>query len=281
MVCRGAVREVPIAHAAAGRHEQQRDQRTGENRAFIGLAFIRPAVLPAGGNPWLQRGWEASLGERVEIIAFCAGITVRNLDFSRVFGVDAAERGGADHARHGWITPPPIGEVAARAVAVEEDTPASSSEQAVHAWINWMAHSMMSPHYGVHMVPPEGAHIRSFDPDDEHSGCLATLYEIARWLEKSAPELSRQMHWIETNGKAGGRPPLRSELIADYGPVFRHDFPAERRKARSLQNSAGRVLPWYEPCRNPRWHVGLSCTTAVARRYRISHARRCLGSANQ
>ena len=91
----------------------------------------------------------------------------------------------------------------------------------VRDWIGWYVQSMMAPHEGVRMVPPEGAHTASFEPGMKFH---KTLFEIARQMKPTAPELSAQMAWIGTNGREGSRPPLRSVLVRDYGPVLRHDF---------------------------------------------------------
>ena len=50
------------------------------------------------------------------------------------------------------------------------------------------------------------------------------LFEIARRMKRTAPELSARMQWIETDGKSGHKPDLKSVLIRDYGPVLCHDF---------------------------------------------------------
>ena len=70
-------------------------------------------------------------------------------------------------------------------------------------WVEWYLQSFMSPHNGARRVPPEGA----------HAGALAVggaywndLFEIARRLKRTAPELSARMQWIETGGKAGRNP---------------------------------------------------------------------------
>ncbi len=93
----------------------------------------------------------------------------------------------------------------------------------IHAWIRWYRDAMTSPHGGERYVPPEGAHATSFEPGDPH-GQRQAMFDVARQLEDSAPDLSRQMRWIETNGREGARPPLASVLIRDHGPVMRHDF---------------------------------------------------------
>ena len=117
----------------------------------------------------------------------------------------------------------------------------------VHAWIRWYRDSMMSPHDGVRLVPPEGAHATSFDPDSVQ-GHYKTLFEGARRMANSAPQLSRQMRWIETNGREGERPPVESVLIRDYGPVMRHDFGGPNEAYAHLLQIAG---PW-----NYRWGEG-------------------------
>jgi hypothetical protein len=56
----------------------------------------------------------------------------------------------------------------------------------VHAWIRWYRDAMMSPHAGVRLVPPQGAHATSFDPA-LGGGYYRVLFEIARRMENSAP----------------------------------------------------------------------------------------------
>ncbi len=112
-------------------------------------------------------------------------------------------------------------------------------------WVGWYLQSFMSPHSGARRVPPEGA----------HAGALAVggpywkdLFEIARRLKRTAPELSMQMQWIDTAGKAGRKPNLKSVLIRDYGPVFRHDFGGPREAYAHLMQLGGRY--------NYRWSMG-------------------------
>jgi len=97
----------------------------------------------------------------------------------------------------------------------------------VGAWLKWYLLSMMSPHDGVRLVPPEGAHADAFHPDKPERRDLARrdiLFELSRRISKSAPELSSHLRWVLTSGKEGQCPDLRSVLIRDHGPVLRYDF---------------------------------------------------------
>ena len=112
-------------------------------------------------------------------------------------------------------------------------------------WVMWYLQSLMSPHNGERRVPPEGAHADAF----KVGGLYWTdLFEIARRLKPTAPELSAHMRWLETNGKEGRKPNLKSVLIRDYGPVLRHDFGGPREAYAHLMQLGGRY--------NYRWSMG-------------------------
>ncbi|HUW32129.1 MAG TPA: hypothetical protein VM223_11000, partial [Planctomycetota bacterium] len=132
----------------------------------------------------------------------------------------------------------------------------------IRSWIAWYLNAMMSPHEGVRLVPPEGAHSRALEPGNEHSYHSA-LFEIARLMKNSAPELSEQMRWIETNGREGTKPPLWSVLVADYGPVLRYDFGGPHESYLHLMQIAG---PW-----NYRWGQGHSVLYYGAKNTACSH----------
>jgi len=119
----------------------------------------------------------------------------------------------------------------------------------IRSWVRWYLNAMMSPHEGVRLVPPEGAHARAFEPGNAH-GYYDVLFEIADRMKGSAPELAGNMRWIRTGGKEGRSPQLKSVLIADYGPVLRHDFGGPHEAYVHLTQIAGR---W-----NYRWGDGHS-----------------------
>jgi len=118
----------------------------------------------------------------------------------------------------------------------------------MQAWISWIINAMMSPHYGVRLVPPEGAHSRTYEPNEGRHSHRDSLSEIVTRLQRTAPELGQQLNWVLTNGREGSRPDLKSVLIADYGPVLRHDFGGPHEAYLHLMQIAG---PW-----NYRWGGG-------------------------
>ena len=97
------------------------------------------------------------------------------------------------------------------------------NQPGIRAWVRWYLEAMMAPQDGVRLVPPEGAHAVAFEPGRKHS-FHDVLFEVARQIRSTAPELSAQMAWVESNGRQGARPSLHSLLVRDYGPVFRYDF---------------------------------------------------------
>ena len=115
----------------------------------------------------------------------------------------------------------------------------------LRAWVKWYLHSFMSPHEGQRRVPPEGAHANAFAVGKDY---WKDLFEIARRLKSTAPQLSSNMRWIETGGREGKRPSLKSLLIRDYGPVMRHDFGGPNEAYLHMMQTAGRY--------NYRWGPG-------------------------
>ncbi|MDQ3621876.1 MAG: hypothetical protein M3463_05205, partial [Verrucomicrobiota bacterium] len=117
----------------------------------------------------------------------------------------------------------------------------------MHAWVRWYRDAMMSPHEGQRYVPPEGAHADSFDPNNAR-GFWPVLFDVARRMKNSAPALSEEMRWIETNGREGKKPAVASMLIKDHGPFLRHDFGGPDEAYLHLMQISGR---W-----NYRWGDG-------------------------
>ncbi|MCH7726198.1 MAG: hypothetical protein IH991_06940 [Planctomycetes bacterium] len=115
----------------------------------------------------------------------------------------------------------------------------------LHDWVRFHLNSLMSPHNGARRVPPEGAHAGAFAVGGAYWN---DLFEIARRLKTTNPALSAKMRWIESGGKEGTNPALKSVLIRDYGPVLRHDFGGPREAYLHLMQTSGRY--------NYRWGPG-------------------------
>jgi len=107
--------------------------------------------------------------------------------------------------------------------------------------IHWMRDAMMSPHDGQRMVPPEGAHSYSFHPG---SVAWKSLFELSAELATVDPRLAQDMHWIETGGKEGVTPDVRSALYTDYGVVFHYDFGGAHESYAHLQDINGMSYRW-------------------------------------
>jgi len=105
--------------------------------------------------------------------------------------------------------------------------------------IHWMRDSIMSPHDGVRLVPPQGAHSRNFEPVGLSGSPREPFFRLCESLSEDDPQLAAEMRWIETNGAEGKRPDVRSKLFADYGHVFSHDFGGPHESYAHLQNING------------------------------------------
>ena len=104
--------------------------------------------------------------------------------------------------------------------------------------LRWMRDSFMSPHDGVRLVPPEGAHSAAFLPTVGQK-FWSVLFRLCAELAPDDPQFAQEMRWIETNGKEGKRPDLHSSLYTDYGPVFRYDFGGQHESYAHMQNIYG------------------------------------------
>jgi hypothetical protein len=126
------------------------------------------------------------------------------------------------------------------------------------ALIRWMRDSFMSPHDGVRMIPPEGAHSASFTPGEHF---WKAFFQLCQDIARDDPQLALEMHWIETNGKEGKKPDIRSALYTDYGPVLHHDFGGEHESYAHMQNIFGLDYRWghagivYYGAKNKAWSV--------------------------
>jgi len=109
------------------------------------------------------------------------------------------------------------------------------------ALIRWMRDSFMSPHDGVRMIPPEGAHSFVMNRD---RGFITSFFNLCGELAGDDPQLAAEMKWIETNGKEGSKPDIRSELFTDYGPVFHYDFGGPHESYAHMQNINGISYRW-------------------------------------
>ena len=107
--------------------------------------------------------------------------------------------------------------------------------------IRWMRDSFMSPHDGVRLIPPEGAHSFAFDFSQDFA---TVFFKFCAELSADDPTLAAEMRWIRTNGKEGTRPDIRSELFTDYGPVFHHDFGGAHESYAHMQNVYGSNYRW-------------------------------------
>jgi hypothetical protein len=122
--------------------------------------------------------------------------------------------------------------------------------------LRWMQGAFMSPHDGVRMVPPEGAHSHSMLPGGRF---WRNFFRLCEEVAPENPQLAREMKWIETNGKEGAKPDVRSALYTDYGPVFHYDFGGPHESYAHLQNIHGLNYRWdyagivYYGARNKAW----------------------------
>jgi len=112
--------------------------------------------------------------------------------------------------------------------------------------IRWMRDSFMSPHDGVRLIPPEGAHANNFEPEgDSIKTFRKTFFTFCADLAPDDPQLAREMKWIETNGQEGKKPDLHSALYTDYGPVFHYDFGGAHESYAHMQNINGLSYRWH------------------------------------
>ena len=122
--------------------------------------------------------------------------------------------------------------------------------------VRWMRDAMMSPHDGVRMVPPQGAHARGFEPNGQF---WKAFFQFCAEMAPDEPGLAKEMRWMETNGKNGQKPDVRSALFTDYGPVFHYDFGGDHESYAHLQNINGMNYRWsragivYYGARNKAW----------------------------
>ncbi len=71
-----------------------------------------------------------------------------------------------------------------------------------------------------------------------------SLFQLSAELAPADPQLAQGMHWIETQGKEGTKPDVRSILYTDYGPIFHYDFGGEHESYAHLQNIYGISYRW-------------------------------------
>ena len=107
--------------------------------------------------------------------------------------------------------------------------------------VRWMRDSFMSPQDGVRMIPPEGAHSFSIQPERPFN---KIFFKFCDELAGDDPQLAAEMQWIHTNGKKGAKPDIRSELFTDYGPVFHSDFGGPHESYAHMQNIFGSNYRW-------------------------------------
>ncbi|CAN5821921.1 hypothetical protein BH09VER1_BH09VER1_47190 [soil metagenome] len=130
------------------------------------------------------------------------------------------------------------------------------SDPQLLAVIRWMRDSFMSPHDGVRMIPPQGAHARAFEPGSKFN---KSFFELCAKLAPVDPQLAAEMRWIETNGREGTKPEVKSTLFTDYGPVLHYDFGGPHESYAHLQLLFGQGYRWgnagivYYGARNKAW----------------------------
>ena len=107
--------------------------------------------------------------------------------------------------------------------------------------IRWMRDSFMSPQDGVRMIPPEGAHSFTFQPERPFN---KIFFQLCDELAPDDPQLAAEMKWIHTNGKEGVKPDIRSELFTDYGAVLHADFGGAHESYAHMQNIYGSNYRW-------------------------------------
>lgn len=107
--------------------------------------------------------------------------------------------------------------------------------------IRWMRDSFMSPHDGVRMIPPQGAHSHAFNPDRNF---WKVFFQLCAQFRDDDPKLADEMLWIKTNGKEGTKPDVRSALFTDYGPVLHYDFGGPHESYAHMQNIFGISYRW-------------------------------------
>jgi hypothetical protein len=119
-----------------------------------------------------------------------------------------------------------------------------------------MRDSFMSPHDGVRMIPPQGAHSRAFEPSQRFWN---SFFQFCAMIAPDAAQLAQEMRWVETNGKEGTKPDVKSTLFTDYGPVMRHDFGGPHESYAHMQLLSGPGYRWgnagivYYGARNKVW----------------------------
>lgn len=91
-------------------------------------------------------------------------------------------------------------------------------------WMRWHMNALMTPgelggwefdNNEYTLTPPEGAHA---------APTRRMLYDMGEYLEHNHEPLGAQLKWCLTKGKVGEKPPLKSALFYDWGPVLRYDF---------------------------------------------------------
>ncbi len=107
--------------------------------------------------------------------------------------------------------------------------------------IRWMRDALMSPQDGQRLVPPQGAHALGFIPGGVY---WKSLFQLSDELASGDPHLAKDMRWIESQGKEGTKPDVRSVLYTDYGPIFHYDFGGEHESYAHLQNINGMSYRW-------------------------------------
>lgn len=111
--------------------------------------------------------------------------------------------------------------------------------------IRWVRDAMMSPHNGVRMVPPQGAHSAAMTPGGQ---AWTTFCDLCQEIAPEDPKLAAEMQWMKSNGKEGTKPDIHSALYTDYGPVFHYDFGGGSESYAHMQNIMGPL--------NYRWGRG-------------------------
>ena len=107
--------------------------------------------------------------------------------------------------------------------------------------IRWTRDAFMSPHDGVRMMPPEGAHAVNALPGRTF---VRNFFRLCEEIAKDNPQLAAEVKWIETNGKEGTEPDIHSILYTDYGPIFHYDFGGPHESYAHMQNIYGMSYRW-------------------------------------
>jgi len=156
-------------------------------------------------------------------------------------------------------------------------------------WLRWHMYALVTPMrppagYPYVFSPPIGAHARealfALGRGGETDVPRATkwefhglLYDYARLLEASWPDLAAELKYCLTKGREGHNPHLESALFRDYGAILRHDFSGPHEAYVGVQQIGAQTytLPGYRRSHsmNYRWSGSTNGTIYYAAKGQI------------